>query len=589
MDRLALPVGQTDFRAIRENGNYYIDKTGFVSQLVRDGAYSILFTRPRSFGKTTFQSMLRSFFDIREESRDIFTGLAIMHDREVVDKWMNKYPVIYLTFKDIDGLTFESSLRKLMTKVTELFKSYSFIGKTCTDGDQQAFCNLLSGTASANDIRESLYFLGRLLHGYYGKKVIFLLDEYDVPLDKAERNGYYREMLDVIHSMLLSVLKDCPYTEKGILTGCLRISKESLITGLNNLTVYSVTGSAYASAFGFTEDEVMKLLHDADLEDKADIIRQWYGGYSIGNTSIYTPMDVISSVQKLLSDKNAKPENYWTNARSNEAILRLIKMTNAEVGDDYSTLINGGTISRKVVETLTCNDIYSTPGNTWSLFLLKGYLTLAGRYDANEENLLRIPNEEIRMLFISAVNEWFSAKIMKSSRKKLFNVLWTGDAPNLSEIISDYLFSTISYYDCRENYYHDFLARLLSEAGYIVKSNMETGTIMVFDRINRRSVVFKVKRSLSMESMDGDAERALQPVDSRKYGKDFDGYRTLLFYSAAFFGKDVLIKTTPTMEDETRTEEDKAPILHQRLVEAENGEFVGPFKDLDELMRSFNS
>ena len=275
MDRLVLPVEQTDFRTIRENGSYYIDKTGFISQLVKDGAYSILFMRPRSFGKTTFQSMLRSFFDIREESRDIFTGLAIMHDREVVDKWMNKYPVIYLTFKDIDGLTFESALRKLRTKVTELFKSYSFIGKTCTDGDQQTFCNLLSGTASANDIRVSLYFLGRLLHGYYGKKVIFLLDEYDVPLDKAERNGYYREMLDVIHSMFLSVLKDCPYTEKGILTGCLRISKESLITGLNNLTVYSVTGSEYASAFGFTEDEVMKLLHVADFEDKADIRRQW--------------------------------------------------------------------------------------------------------------------------------------------------------------------------------------------------------------------------------------------------------------------------------------------------------------------------
>ena len=545
MDRLILPVGQTDFRTIRENGNYYIDKTGFISQLVRDDAYSILFTRPRSFGKTTFQSMLRSFFDIREESRDIFTGLAIMHDREVVDKCMNKYPVIYLTFKDIDGLNFGSAVSKLRTQLLELFQSYTFLlDKGIVDGDEKVFRRMLDGSASVDEMSQSLRLLAKLLYRHYGRRVIILLDEYDVPLDKAERNGYYCKMLDVIHSMLLSVLKDCPYTEKGILTGCLRISKESLITGLNNLTVYSVTGSEYASAFGFTEDEVMKLLHVADFEDKADIIRQWYGGYSIGDTSIYTPMDVVSSVQKLLSDKNAKPENYWTNARSNEAILRLIKMTNAEVGDDYSTLINGGTISRKVVETLTCNDIYSTPGNAWSLFLLKGYLTLAGRYDANEENLLRIPNDGIRMLFANAVNEWFSAKVQTSSRKKLFDALWTGDTPNLSEIISNYLFSTISYYDSREDYYHDFLARLLSGAGYIVKSNRETGTIMVFDKDNRRAAVFEIKRSLSKEAMDWDAEKALQQADNRRYGKDFDGYKTVLFYGAAFFEKDVLIKVS---------------------------------------------
>ena len=306
--------------------------------------------------------------------------------------------------------------------------------------------------------------------------MIFILDEYDVPLDKAERNGYYRQMLDVVRSMFLSVLKDYPYTEKGILTGCLRISKESLFTGLNNLRVFSVTSDKYCSAFGFTEDEVSRLLHDAGLEDKAETIRKWYDGYSIGSMSIYSPWDVILCVDSLLSNPDAKPENYWANSSGNDAIRRLIDMTDAEVGDDYSTLINGGIIRKKLNETLTYNNLYSSPDNIWSLFLMTGYLTLAGEYDANEDNALRLPNEEIRRLFASSVDEWFSDKVMNSSRKELFDALWSGDATALSEIISQYLFDTISYYDYREDYYHAFLAGLLSGAGYIVKSNRETGT-----------------------------------------------------------------------------------------------------------------
>lgn len=549
MDRLQLPIGQTDFRAIRKSGCYYIDKTGFISQLVRDSASSILFTRPRRFGKTTFQSMLSTFFDIRENSRDAFDGLEIMNDSETVENWMNRYPVIFLTFKDIDGLNFGSAVSKLRTQLLELFQSYAFLlDSEMLDGDEKVFRRMLDGSASVDEMSQSLRLLTRLLYRHYDRRVIILLDEYDVPLDKAERNGYYREMLDIVRTMFLSVLKDCPYTEKGILTGCLRISKESLFTGLNNLQVLSVTSDKYSSAFGFTEDEVSKLLHDAGLEDKAETVRQWYDGYSIGGIGIYTPWDVILCVDSLLSNPDAKPENYWTNSSGNEAIVRLIEMTDAEVGDDYSTLINGGVIHKKINETLTYNNLYSSPENIWSLFLMTGYLTLAGAYDANEKNELRLPNEEIRRLFAASVDEWFSAKVTKSSRKKLFNALWSGDAPTLSEIVSQYLFSTISYYDYREDYYHAFLAGLLSGAGYIVRSNRETGTgradIMVLDKDDRRAAVFEIKRSLSRETMDGDAERALQQADSRKYGKDLDGYKTVLFFGAAFFEKDALIKAS---------------------------------------------
>ena len=550
MDRLQLPIGQTDFRKIRESGCYYIDKTGYISQLIRDSASSILFTRPRRFGKTTFQSMLKAFFDIREDSKDIFDGLAVMNDGEAVDKWMNRYPVICLSLKDIGAMNFTSAVSKLQTQILDLFQSYAFLLDSGIPAeDEMMFRKMLDRSASVDELGQSLLLLAKLLCRYYGRRVIIIIDEYDVPLDKAEKKGYFDEMLDVVRSMFLSVLKDCPYTEKGILTGCLRISKESLFTGLNNLMVYSVTGNEYASAFGFTEAEVMKILHDAGLEDKAEIVRKWYDGYSIGGASLYTPWDVISYARKLQTDKDATPENYWVNSSGNEAILRLIEMTGAEVGDDYSTLIEGGTIWKKINETLTYRNLYSSAENIWSLFLMTGYLTLAGGYDANEENGLRLPNEEIRRLFASSVDEWFSAKVHASSRKRLFDALWAGDAPALSEIVSDYLFTTISYYDYREDYYHAFLAGLLTGAGYIVKSNRETGTgradIMLLDKDRRRAAVFEIKRSQSRDAMDGDAGRALEQAEDRKYGKDLDGYRTVLFYGAAFYEKDVLVKSLP--------------------------------------------
>ena len=344
MARLTLPVGQTDFRDIRTGGCYYVDKTEFIGQIAREGASSILFTRPRRFGKTTFQSMLKAFFDIREDNRDIFTGLAIMDDEEAVEGWMNKWPVIHLTFKDIDGLDFDEAYYKLSATVSYLYKSYLFLANECSGVDIELFTKILDRKASPVELGDSLFFLASLLYKHYGKKVIILLDEYDVPLAKAESNDYYREMLAVVRSMLLSVLKDCPYTHKGILTGCLRVSKESLFTGLNNLAVYSVTSGKYSSLFGFTEEEVARLLKDTGLEDKASVVRQWYDGYSIGGVSLYSPWDVISYVDNLLEDNDAEPENYWANSSGSEVVRRLIDMTDARVGKEYSTLINGEAI-----------------------------------------------------------------------------------------------------------------------------------------------------------------------------------------------------------------------------------------------------
>ena len=546
-ERIALPIGKTDFEKIRREGCYYVDKTASISTLIRDGAESILFTRPRRFGKTTFQSMLKSFFDIREDSKDIFQGLAVMNDKEAVENWMNRYPVIYLTFKDIDGLNFESAITILRAKIAELFQGYRFINVSDTDEDGKIFEGFCKGAGSVNDIKRSLEVLSKVLYAYYGKKAIFILDEYDVPLDKAERNGYYREMLDVIRSMLLSVLKDCPYTEKGILTGCLRISKESLFTGLNNLAVYSVTGKKYIDAFGFTEEEVKTLLSDAGFDDKADVIRKWYDGYTIGNDHVYTPWDVISYLNNLQADRNAKPENYWANSSGNDIIRRLIDMTNAGVSDEYSVLINGGAIRKKIIETLTYSNLYSSEENIWSLFLMTGYLTLAGEYDPNGETELRLPNEEIKCLFASSVDEWFSDTVGKSDRKALFDAIWEKDEASLSDIISQYLFETISYYDYKEDYYHAFLAGLLSGSGYIVKSNRETGIgradIMLLDKKNRRIAIFEIKRSLSLADMTKEADLALKQIQEKEYGVELEGYRTILFYGVAFCRKNALVKT----------------------------------------------
>ena len=544
--KIRLPIGETDFREIRTGGYYYIDKTASISTLIRDGAKSILFTRPRRFGKTTFQSMLKSFFDIREDNKDIFQGLAVMNDKEAVENWMNRYPVIYLTFKDIDGLSFDSAFSKLKSKITELFQTYSFLGERCPDGNKPAFSNLLSGTASSDEISQSFYLLAKLLCGYYGTRVIVLLDEYDVPLDKAERNGYYREMFSVIKSMLLSVLKDCPYTEKGILTGCLRISKESLFTGLNNLAVYSVTGDEYSDAFGFTESEVMKLLGDTGLEDKAGIIRKWYDGYNIGKDQIYTPWDVLSYINRLQVNRDAKPENFWANSSGNDVIRKFIDLMDAEVGDDYSALISGGVIRKRIIETLTYSNLYSSEENIWSLFLMTGYLTLAGEYDPNGETELRLPNEEIRMLFASSVDEWFSDTVGKSDRKALFKAIWTEDAESLSKEISSYLRQTISTYDFQENFYHAFLAGLLSGAGYVVRSNRESGDgrpdIILLDRKAGIAAVFELKRSDTLDGMEASANEAVSQLRRREYGNDLVDYDRIIGFGISFYRKRALVK-----------------------------------------------
>ena len=546
MDRIALQIGSSDFKDIRTSGDYYVDKTAAISQLVHDSSRAIQFTRPRRFGKTTFITMLRYFFDIREKSEGLFEGLKILQDEETCAKWMNKVPVIYLTLKDIDGPDFTSAFSMLQNLILDLFQSYEYLLEDdMPNGNRMLFKRILDKESTETDIRESLKVLAKLLNIHYGTEIIILIDEYDVPLDKAERNGYYNEMLGLLRTIFSSVLKDNPYVRKSVLTGCLRISKESLFTGLNNLSVYSITSDAYASSFGFTEDEVDDLLVAAGFQNRKKIIREWYDGYRIGSSMIFAPWDVLSYVKDLQSDVHAQPNNYWANTSSNDVIRKLIDETKASISNDYSALINGESISKTITENLTYNDLYTDENNIWSLMLETGYLTLAGKFRPNGENLLRIPNEEIKQLFISTVNKWFSDSVKEEDISPLFDAIWNKDAKKMEEYINRYLARSISYYDYSESFYHAFLTGLLYGRGYAVKSNRESGLgrpdILLLDNMNSRAAVFEIKQAKKEAEIDSRRKAAAKQIKSMEYETIADDYNMVALYSIVFYRKKAFV------------------------------------------------
>lgn len=542
MDRIKLPISTADFERIREGKFYYIDKTRIISRIISDDADFILFTRPRRFGKTTLQTMLRYFFDIRKNSAQLFSGLDIEKDEATVSGWMNKYPVIYLSLKDIDGATFESALYRFREIIIELFTANSFILDTeISKSDRNLFMKLMSTDSSQDDIAGSLKFLVRLLCSHFGKQVIVLIDEYDVPLDKANNNGYYPQMLLLLRSLFTSVLKDNPNVIKGIMTGCLRVSKESIFTGLNNLCIYSLTSPSYSDAFGFTEKEVSKLLSDAGLENKANEIQNWYDGYRIGKDHIYASWDVLSYVKDHIANPDTPPKNYWANTSGNEIIKKLINETNAAISSEYTDLINGKTISRRINENLTYSDLYNSEDNLWSLLFETGYITLSGLYNENGETLLSLPNEEMKRLFIASSDSWFRESISKENLSGLFHAIWQDNPEKLSEQLSDYLFRTISYNDYSEAYYHAFLAGLFSSSEYTVKSNMESGNgrpdLIVMDMKRMRLAVFEFKIAKDISELEETTQNAIEQIKTNEYGEDLSYFKEVHRYAIVFVKK----------------------------------------------------
>ena len=546
---MKISVGAESFEALRQSGGYYVDKTELILDLVNANNTVTLFTRPRRFGKTLTMSMLRSFFDCSRDSGAVFDGLAIMNHPEFCAQWMNRYPVVFLSFKDVEGLDFNGAFRMLRFKISDVCTKLSdLVEQTAVRvEDRNRFSKLISEQADIEDIKNSLYYLTRILSATCGKPVILLIDEYDVPLAKAQENGYYREMLDVIRGMFSVALKTNEYLKFAVITGCLRISKESIFTGVNNFSSYSVLSEDFSDHFGFTHGEVERMLSEAGIREKAELIRAWYDGYVFGNTEVYCPWDVVSYVAALLRRPNALPENYWKNTSGNGILRQFMDACGSSVNDDFEALMNGGSIRKTVTQELTYDVLYDSVDNLWSVLLMTGYLTKADPENQSREDIeLRIPNREIGSIFRDTVVAHFRQSLDRDAQQRMMQAFWDEDKKRASELLSDFLWQTISYNDYHEDYYHAFLAGIFVGLGYAVESNKEHGMgrpdILLKDKMNRRALIIEAKTADTEGEIEKMTREAVDQILREKYWKGLDGYRTILCYGVCFYRKTATVE-----------------------------------------------
>ena len=549
-DTLKLPVGIDDFYKLRKSEFYYVDKTKLIEQLLNNWGEVNLFTRPRRFGKTLNMSMLRAFFEIGTDSA-LFDGLYISKNRELCREYMGKYPVIFISLKGVDGMTFEEAVVRATTIVKTEARRHYYLkdsGKLVKEEIAQ-FEQLLSG--KAEDITDSIRLLSELLYRHYEQKVIILIDEYDVPLDKAFQNGYYHEMVKLMRGILGQALKTNDFLQFAVLTGCLRISKESIFTGLNNFKVLSILDARFDEQFGFTDGEVKNLLADYGLSTYLAEVKEWYNGYHFGNADIYCPWDVINYVDQLKYDQTAIPQDYWSNSSGNAIVRSLIDKADVQTKNEIERLIAGEYIEKEISQELTYDEIDNKIENLWSVLFTTGYLTQHGRTE-NGKYRLTIPNKEIRNLFTRQIREWFRDVSQKDGEKlDIFcNAFVEKNPDKIEQIFSDYLWNTISIRDTavskerKENFYHGILLGLLGyKTSWLTKSNAESGTgysdILVEVPDNRTGIVVELKYA-----EDGDMEaacaKALTQIDEKNYIMKLkqDGMRNFIKYGIACYKKD---------------------------------------------------
>lgn len=556
MKEINIPVGISDFKEICKNGYYYVDKTFLIKELLKTTATKVtLITRPRRFGKTMAMSMLATYFDIRENSQDLFDGLEISKETDLCKEWMNQWPVVFLSLKDIDGLNFEDAYERLVVQISNLYKNYTYLleyDKIDPD-DRQIFLDLKAGKAEKAQVFQALRTLMRMLQIYHQKKVILLLDEYDVPIAKASSNGYYNQMLDVMKGIMSTALKDNTSLQFSVVTGCLRIAKESVFTGTNNFVTDSITDSRYNEFFGFTQAEVDQILEDADAGKHAASVKYWYDGYHFGNVDVYCPWDLMNYLCDLQRNPEAKPDSYWKNTSDNAIIRSFIDYAGSSITKKLETLLAGGYIVEQIDESLTYDYLHSSEENLWSILYLTGYLTTVREEDLSTSvpdglSALAIPNAEIQEIFETTVMKWFSDSAKTWSRQILFDAVWKNDCELLTQEMNKLLRKTISYHDYKEDFYHAFLAGIFAGAGYSVESNKEHGEgrsdIVVSDIVNGRVAVFEVKKSDALADLTSDCESALAQIDDRMYAKEFeDDYDEVLCYGVSFFKKRCLVKS----------------------------------------------
>lgn len=554
MKKMNIPVGISDFEKIRKNGYYYVDKSGLIAELLREESTEVtLITRPRRFGKTLGMSMLNSFFSMEKDSGELFDGLAIMQEKTLCAKWMNQWPTVFLSLKRVDGLDFDGAYGMLMQVIAGVYKQHLYLldSDRVNDYDKKIITRIMEGTASVEEIKDSLLLLTGAMKEYFGKPVILLIDEYDVPVAKANSHGYYHEMLDVMKG-LLQALKDNPALCFAVVTGCLEIAKESIFTGTNNFVSDTITDSRLNEYFGFTQSDVDLILKDADAVKHAEKIREWYDGYHFGRFDVYCPWDVMNYLVDLQRNPDARPVSYWKNTSDNAIIRSFLDYAGNSITRKMETLLDGGYIVQRIDEDLTYDYLHSSEENLWSILYLTGYLTTVREEDLSTSvpdglSALAIPNAEIQEIFETTVMKWFSDSAKTWSRQILFDAVWKNDCELLTQEMNKLLRKTISYHDYKEDFYHAFLAGIFTGAGYMVDSNKEHGEgrsdVVVYDPVNGRVAIFEAKYTKNQEKLESTCNTALQQIDERLYAKEYeDDYDQILCYGISFFKKRCLVK-----------------------------------------------
>mgnify|MGYP004550425441 FL=1 len=552
-----IPVGIENFQDMRKFNFYYIDKTNLIEQLLDNWSKVTLFTRPRRFGKTLNMSMLRSFFELGTD-KSLFDGLYISKNKELCEEHMGKYPVIFFSLKSVEGLKFENARYRIIEMIGREAQRYEFLAESDKLSDNEkaqykALIALDNGKYTMDDdiLISGIQMLSHLLYKHYGQKTVILIDEYDVPLDKAFENGYYKEMVSLIRGIFGMALKTNDSLQFAVLTGCLRISKESIFTGLNNFEVLSILNTQYDEAFGFTDGEVKQILEDYNLSDHYPDLKEWYDGYHFGNTDIYCPWDVIRYCKNLCADPAALPEDFWSNSSGNAMVRRFIDKADIRTKNEIERLIAGEDIEKDISQELTYDVVDKSIENLWSVLFTTGYLTHKGCTESGRYRLA-IPNKEVRNLFIRKIREWFSDVTRNDGKtlEEFCNAFVDRDPGKIEQIFGDYLWNTISIRDTatakakKENFYHGILLGLLGyKASWLIKSNAESGTgysdILVEVPDNRTGIVIELKYAEDGD-MDSACSRALEQIEEKDYVDKLrqDGMRNFIRYGIACFKKD---------------------------------------------------
>ena len=556
-DLKRLPVGMDDFKEIRKSEFYYIDKTKLIEQVLENWSKVNLFTRPRRFGKTLNMSMLKCFFEIGTDTT-FFDGLYISKNQALCEEYMGKYPVVLLSLKSVEGLTFEEARASLCELIAGEVRRFKFLEKSdrLDDDEKNAYHDLifiqnLKEAILGTKLKFSLKKISELLYKHYGQKAIILIDEYDVPLDKAFQHGYYREMVTLIRGLFGEAFKTNDFLQFAVLTGCLRISKESIFTGLNNFKVYAANDLRYDEAFGFTNEEVKQLLADYYLEEHFAEVKEWYDGYHFGNADIYCPWDVINYVDDLVFDPQARPKSYWINSSGNELVKRFIDKADTTTRDEIEELIAGHAVKKRIRMDLTYDEVDNTIDNVWSVLFTTGYLTREGREMDGIYRLI-IPNKEVREVFVLQISEWFNRVVAndRASTEKINRGFLEGKTEDIQQELTHFLGESISVLDTKarneekEIFYHGILIGILkNNANWAVRSNRESGDgyadILIKPKNPDVGIVIELKYSSSFKELDQACERALEQIRDRRYDEALreDGRSEILAYGIAFWKK----------------------------------------------------